>query len=98
MVYILYFSKSFKDRFQNCHVISNHAAMSVQAECRNEPVLYAIRITVHIHLYGIIVVVKCLEAEFARTFHVDLNSFLAFGDYFYKPASFFYPFWIIYFG
>ena len=45
-----------------------------------------------------IIVVKCLEAEFARTFHVDLNSFLAFGDYFYKPASFFYPFWIIYFG
>ena len=26
MVYILYFSKLFKDRFQNCHVISNHAA------------------------------------------------------------------------
>jgi hypothetical protein len=38
---------------------------------RSEPVVYAIRITVHIHLYGIIVV-KCLEVEFARTFKVEL--------------------------
>ena len=64
---------------------------------RSEPVVYAIRITVHIHLYGIIVV-KCLEVEFARTFQVDFNGFLAFGGHAYKAYCIFYPIWIIYFG